>query len=120
MTIRRKDDLKPFDSEHGETVREFFGKAVGPDGVQHSLAHIVIAPGKASLKHHHPIAEESYYILSGQARMVIDGEECAMKASDGVVILPKREHQIFNDGEEDLVFIAVCVPPWTPDCSVFS
>jgi len=119
MTIRLKGETKPLSSEHGETVREFFGNAIGPDGVKHSLAHIEISPGKSSLNHHHPTAEESYYILSGTARMVIDGQESLLDPGDGVVILPKKKHQIFNDGEEPLVFIAVCVPPWTPECSVF-
>lgn len=120
MTIRRKEDPEALASGHGETVREYFGKAVGPAGVRHSLARIAIAPGKASLRHFHPAAEESYFVLSGTARMVVDGEESRLGPGDGVFIAPKREHQIINDGGEDLVFVAVCVPPWTPECSEFT
>jgi mannose-6-phosphate isomerase-like protein (cupin superfamily) len=119
MTIRRKDEPGAVLSRRGESVREYFGKTVGPGGVRHSLARITISPGGSSLKHSHPEAEESYFVLSGEARIVIDGEESPLGKGDGVLIAPNREHQIFNDGAEDLEFIAVCVPPWTPDCSKF-
>ncbi|MBZ0299613.1 MAG: cupin domain-containing protein, partial [Anaerolineae bacterium] len=86
---------------------------------QHSLAHITLPPGKASLRHYHPVVEESYFILSGQGRIVVDGEQQRVASGDAIAIPVSTVHQIVNDGAEDLVFLAVCAPPWTPDCSVF-
>lgn len=118
LHIRHADSVTPFESEHGEIVYEFMGKASG--GTQaHSLAKIVLPPGKASLKHYHPVAEESYYILSGAARLEMDGETVTLRPGDSVAIRPHQVHQIFNAGPQDLVFLAVCVPAWTPDNSVF-
>jgi mannose-6-phosphate isomerase-like protein (cupin superfamily) len=65
--------LQALVSPHGEIVYELAGRAAGGE-IQHSVAHIELPPGKASLKHFHPVAEESYTILSGTARLVLDGE----------------------------------------------
>ena len=118
MHIINTDEITPFSSPYGEIVREYMGIAAGGTQ-QHSLAHITLLPGKASLKHYHPVVEESYVILSGQGRMVIDGEEQMLRAGDAVAVPVNAIHQIFNDSDANLEFLAVCTPPWTPDCSVF-
>jgi mannose-6-phosphate isomerase-like protein (cupin superfamily) len=118
MHIKNTAHILPFESAHGEIVYEYMGKAAGGTA-QHSLAQIILPPGKAALKHYHPAAEESYYILSGKGRVVLDGEERIMTAGDAVAIPANTVHRIFNDSKENLVFLAICAPPWTPDCSVF-
>jgi uncharacterized cupin superfamily protein len=75
MQIKNARSIAGVASPHGEIVHELFGSAAG-GSQQHSLAQIVIPPGKSSLRHYHPV-------------------------------------------DEDLVLLAVCVPPWTPDNSVF-
>jgi len=118
MHIKNTTQMTPFESAHGEVVYEYMGKAAGGTA-QHSLAQIVLPPGKAALKHYHPVAEESYFILSGEGRIVLDGEERMVAAGDAIAIPVNAVHQIFNDAQENLVFLAICAPPWTPDCSVF-
>lgn len=118
MHIKNIESLPPFVSPHGEIVREQMGHSAG-GAIQHSMAHITLPPGTASLKHYHPVAEESYFILSGQGRIVLDGASSPLSPGDAVAIPANVIHQIFNEGSTELVFIAVCVPPWTLDCSVF-
>jgi mannose-6-phosphate isomerase-like protein (cupin superfamily) len=118
MHTKHAAAVQPLVSEHGEIVYELIGHAAGGSQA-HSLAQIVLPPGKTSLKHYHPVAEESYYILSGTAQMEIDGETAILGPGDSVVIPPTKAHQITNAGDDDLVFLAVCVPAWTPDNSVF-
>jgi oxalate decarboxylase/phosphoglucose isomerase-like protein (cupin superfamily) len=131
--VRLGTELSPFGTPSGEVVREVFGKAVGPGFPAHSLAHITIPPKGASLLHYHPVAEESYYLLAGKGRMTMqkaregqqrpEGEpqEWSVGPGDAVLVAPSTWHQICNVSDsEDLIFIAVCVPPWTPDCSVFA
>lgn len=118
MNVRNAQHVRGIESEHGEIVYELLGASAGGSRA-HSLAQIVIPPGKASLKHYHPVAEESYYILSGTARMELDGEIAVLGPGDGVIILPHQVHRIANAGEGDLILLAVCVPAWTPDNSVF-
>ncbi|HLV36791.1 MAG TPA: cupin domain-containing protein [Spirillospora sp.] len=118
MYLKNTDDITPITSPHGEIVREYLGKAVG-GAQQHSLAQITLPPGHASRKHYHPVVEESYLILSGEGRMVIGHEEQRVRPGDAIAVPVHAIHQIFNTGSTDLVFLAVCAPPWTPDCSVF-
>lgn len=118
MHIKNPQLVKPLESEHGEIVYEVIGNAAG-GSQEYSLAQIVLPPGKASRKHYHPVAEESYYILSGTARMEVDGEAAALGVGDSVAVPPEKVHQIFNDGDENLIFLAICVPAWTPDNSVY-
>lgn len=118
MHIQNAKDITGHASAHGEIVYELFGTAAGRSAA-HSLAQIVIPPGKASRKHYHPEAEESYYILAGTAHLELDSEHATLTSGDSVVIRPPQVHQIRNAGSDDLVLLAVCVPAWTPDNSVF-
>ena len=112
--------LDPIETPHGETVYELIGRACAHGGARgHSLAHIVIPPGKASLAHRHQVSEESYYILQGEARMVIDGRTYAMSPGEACLISPGQVHQVFNAGARDLEFLAICTPAWYPEDSFY-
>lgn len=118
MHICNAASVTGFESAHGEIVFELMGQTAG-GSQQHSLAQIVLPPGKASRKHYHPIAEESYYVLSGTAHIELDGHSATLNTGDSIVLLPTQVHQIRNAGDGDLVILAVCVPSWTPDNSVY-
>jgi mannose-6-phosphate isomerase-like protein (cupin superfamily) len=117
MIITKLSDYPPHISNpSGEHVQELLGiQAGGFKG--HSLAEIVIPPGKGSTPHYHRKSEESYLILSGRAEMHINTTQIKLRAGEAVLIEPMEVHQIQNVGEEDLVFLAVCVPAWHPDDS---
>jgi mannose-6-phosphate isomerase-like protein (cupin superfamily) len=118
MHVKNAKTVDPFTSEHGEIIHELIGHTAGGTAT-YSLAQISIPPGKASRKHYHPVAEESYHILSGTGCLELDGETVVLGPGDAVAILPDQVHQIFNVGETDLILTAICVPAWTPDNSVF-
>ena len=69
--------------------------------------------------HYHPVAEESYYILKGHAKMVLGQEEATLKPGQIVLIPPGTNHKIYNAGKETLEFLVVCVPAWEPGNTVF-
>ena len=119
MHIRATGSATPVTTPHGEIVRELGGISAG-GLTQHSLAHITLPPQQASLKHYHPEAEESYYIISGSGQVIINGEKCRLNPGEMIAIAPGQIHEISNPSpDESLTFIAICTPPWTPDCSVF-
>ncbi|MBN2550394.1 MAG: cupin domain-containing protein [Anaerolineales bacterium] len=110
----------PLSSPHGEVVYEMIGRPVEHGGTQqHSLAHIVLPPGKASLLHYHQVCEETYYILRGQGRMRLDEQTFDLHPGEAVVVLPGQRHQIFNHQTEDLEFLAICAPAWYPEDSFY-
>lgn len=114
MIITKKTDYpEAIISASGEVIQEIIGVQAG-DVNSHSLARVTIGPGKSSLPHFHRISDESYLILSGTATMHINGVEFTLHPWEAVLIEPMDVHQIFNHGDEDLVFMAVCVPAWQP------
>lgn len=134
-------EFKPFSKETvehpllnpaGESVYELIGNSTTippdisskldvehPQHANHSLALISIAPGASSKPHYHKICQESYYILSGQARMRLDEQEIQMERGEACLILPGQVHQITNNSNQTLEFLAVCVPPWFASDSVY-
>lgn len=119
MFINSKDNItQPLTQPLGETVFELVGSAARSGNARlHSLAHILIPPGNSSSAHYHKVAEETYYILSGRGRMLVDGQEYSLSPGQACLIRAPEMHQIFNAGEVDLEFLAVCAPAWTPDDS---
>jgi len=117
--IFNKDQVQnPIITPHGETIFELIGRAPQSGGVQtHSLAHIVISPGAASVPHHHGYTEESYYILRGTARLVLDEKEYDLHPGQACLIKTNQIHQIFNTGSSDLEFLAICAPAWSAEDS---
>jgi len=104
----------PLTQPLGETVFELVGSSpLSGNARLHSLAHIRIPPGKSSSKHYHKVAEETYYILAGQGRMVVDGWEYTLSPGQACLICAPEVHQIFNDGTVNLEFLAICAPAWT-------
>jgi mannose-6-phosphate isomerase-like protein (cupin superfamily) len=106
-----KDSKTPLINPSGEVVYELLR------GVTHTVAYIVIPPGKSSSAHYHRISEESYVILEGNAILVIDGREIPINQGHSMLIEKGEIHQISNLGDQDLEFLAICVPPWVPDDS---
>ena len=78
-----------------------------------------IPSGCSSQLHYHPHAEETYYILKGSGKMIVDDKEFLVKPGDTIFIAPPERHLIFANGNEDLEFAAICAPAWEPTNSVF-
>jgi len=119
MNIFAKTDVvTPIVHKHGEAIYDLLSREQGKSEI-HSVAIATIAVGKASLMHYHPVAEESYYILNGRAKMLLDNEESELTAGQIVLIPPGARHKIYNTGDQELEFLVVCVPAWEPGNTVF-
>lgn len=119
MKLRSRETTQPLSSTHGETIYELIGKGVGDSTDLHSVAYVVIPPGKSSLLHYHPVAEESYYFLKGKGQLIIENEETTVSPGQVVLIQPEKRHKITSIGNTDLEFLAFCVPAWEPTNTVF-
>lgn len=65
-----------------------------------------LQPGLAYEPHSHADHEELYYIIRGQGKITVDGEEQRIRDGDLVYIPEKSIHEITNDGEETIEFLA--------------
>lgn len=114
MLITKKSKYPPqIKNQGGEIIQELLGLKAGSVS-SHSIAEITLPPGKTVVPHFHKETEETYLILSGLASMQIDGIQFDLQAGETVLIEPKEVHQITNHSENNLVFLAVCVPAWHP------
>lgn len=116
--VRREDVHEPVVGPNGgEFIYEMIGRAAGLGGTtHHSFVHVLIPPGSCSTPHYHKVSEETYYIVAGTARFVLDGVERVLSPGDAALIMPPQVHQIFNLSQtEDLHFLTVSAPAFSPD-----
>ncbi len=63
-----------------------------------------VAPGSSNEMHAHDEGDEVIYVIDGEMRIVIEGEEAVLGKSDAVLVRKGQEHKIFNNSEsEELV-----------------
>ena len=83
------------------------------DDTQLSIARARVEPGRTTRWHCLSDTAERYVILEGSGRVEIDDlPASAVAAGDVVLIPPLTRQRIANTGEVDLVFLALCSPPF--------
>ena len=116
--ISKNEIFDPLTTPQGEIIFELIGEQEQSGGTsKHSLAEVTIPPGKASSLHFHKKSEETYYILEGEGWMRIDQQEFSLQPGQACLIEPGEQHQIKNQGKNDLKFLAVCAPAWVVEDS---
>ena len=121
MHVARKQDLsEPIENPSGERIHELIGSQENSGGaVSHSVALVTLPRGKSSDNHYHEVSDESYVILRGEARIVIDDQTFDLLPGDACFIQHHERHQIWNVGQDDLDFVAICAPAWVAHDSFF-
>src|SRR5665213_2142143 len=67
-------------------------------------------PGTSEQLHFHQHAQQLFYILSGTAVFVVDGEKKIVKAGETIHIPKRIPHRIVNNSETDLHFLVISEP----------
>jgi uncharacterized cupin superfamily protein len=71
-----------------------------------------LEPGQASTRHRHREEEELYVLLEGTGRVRIGEEDpLTLGPLDAFVVAPRTIRQLFNDTEEDALWLVVGAPP---------
>jgi mannose-6-phosphate isomerase-like protein (cupin superfamily) len=115
--VTRYDEIEPFVTVDGSTIREWAGPHFTPARHQ-SLAEATLAPSQATIAHYHREAEELYLFTSGTGRVRVGEEERDVAAGDCVVIPPGTVHKLWATGAEPLVLVCSCSPPYSDDDTV--
>jgi uncharacterized cupin superfamily protein len=68
-------------------------------------------PGEASTKHRHFNEHELYLVLEGEGRIRIDDELLTLDRLSAVLVEPQHVRQVFNDTDEDALWLVVGSPP---------
>ena len=118
MTIKQIAEQAPFTTADGSTIRSILDRTNAPVEFQ-SLAEASLPPGGATQPHVQRASEEIYFILSGTARMELDGQFRAVGPGDAILIPPGAWHQITATGEAGLRLLCCCAPPYSHDDTFF-
>jgi len=75
-----------------------------------------IPPGSSNEMHTHDNGDEVIYVIEGEMRIIVDGEQALLQKSDAVLLLKGQEHQIFNVSDTyDLIHTFTFSPPTPGD-----
>jgi quercetin dioxygenase-like cupin family protein len=70
-----------------------------------------LRPGQASTRHRHFEQSELYLLLEGSGRMRVDGDLLTLVPFDAVHVEPESVRQLFNDTDEEQLWLVVGAPP---------
>ncbi len=112
-----KPDIKPyaqaaeFYTQEGCYIRELSNSVSDPEL---SIAQARVKPGVTTQWHSLQGITERYHILQGQGIVEVGAlEPQRVSTGDTVIIPPSCRQRIHNSGHDDLLFLAICSPPFT-------
>src|SRR5205814_7736162 len=72
-----------------------------------------LPPNSASTLHKHIRAEEFYFVLEGVGRIRVGDETLTVPTHGGFLVGPDQLRQVFNDTEDDVLWLIVGAPEET-------
>jgi mannose-6-phosphate isomerase-like protein (cupin superfamily) len=70
-----------------------------------------VPPGCAEVKHLHSRARQFFFILEGRAAIEIGDAVFVLNQHEGIEVAPHLPHRFRNEGDVDVVFLVISVPP---------
>jgi mannose-6-phosphate isomerase-like protein (cupin superfamily) len=77
------------------------------DAPDHKVKRMVVHPGKRLSYQRHAKRAEHWFIVSGKARVTLDGAVIDLQPGEAIDIPQGSAHRIANEGNIDLVFVEV-------------
>lgn len=78
--------------------------------VAHPDLHVMLErmpAGTAERPHRHAHVRQLYFILSGSATVLVDGDEAQLDRGQALAIAPGSAHQMRNDSAHPLEFLVI-------------
>jgi mannose-6-phosphate isomerase-like protein (cupin superfamily) len=80
--------------------------------IPYSLAHAFLHPGKQSSAHSLIHSTETFIIVQGTGKIIIEGERESIQKGSVIVVPQGKQQFIHNTGTNDLEFYCIVSPPW--------
>jgi len=118
MLLRKSSDVKPFVTKDKSIIRDYFHPLNETSGnvskhFPFSIALATVKPGKRTLEHIHEAAAEFYYITKGVGTIRLNSIKESLEENTLIYIPPKTRHAVTNTGQEDLLILCICSPPYS-------
>lgn len=112
--VQRSDEEREFYFREGCYVLEMLND---PSHPELSIARARVKGGGTTRPHRLRDTWERYVIQCGAGRVFLGGDDEGVPVGPGDVVLiaPGQTQSIRNEGEEDLVFLALCTPRFRPE-----
>lgn len=110
---------RPGDGEASWRAGDLFVvRATGDDtGGAYSLTEMTVAPRASGPHvHHHPDIEEAFYVVEGEIRLQVDGEEVAAPAGTFAVVPRGARPAYTNPRDEPARVLVIISPPGFEAC----
>lgn len=103
---------QPFRTKDGSEIRELMHPSVHGNQNQ-SLAEARIEPGTTTALHRHRHSEEIYHVTAGEGLMTLGEKQFVIVPGDSIAIAPGTPHRVHNTGNEALLILCCCSPPYS-------
>ena len=117
MISKRIEDIESFRGEEGTEIRQIFHPHNTLNGINFSLAHSIILPGKSS-KPHKMKSAEVYFVLEGEGTIHIDNDVKEIHQNESVYVPPMAKQFLMNTGNIDLKVLCIVDPAWRQEDEV--
>ena len=116
--LSHRSGVEPITAPDGSSVRELLHPA--HHAIERmSVAEAEVAPGQATRRHRHPVAEEVYHVLDGAGLLELGDERIAVVPGDIIRIAPNQPHRIEAKSETPLRFLCICQPAYRDEDTEF-
>jgi mannose-6-phosphate isomerase-like protein (cupin superfamily) len=102
-------ECEPFVTKDGSLIRELLSHRNSSIRNQ-SLAEATVPPLTSTDAHYHPVSEEIYFILEGEATMHLGERSFTIRPGDAIAIPPGVVHWLNNTGLTPLRLLCCCAP----------
>lgn len=76
-----------------------------------SVIYERMPPGTFEARHYHNQAQQFFFVVDGEAVLEVEGKEFTLNGREGIHVLPRQAHRIFNRSASDLLFLVISQPP---------
>lgn len=109
-SLLRAGDAHWRESNQMRVLNTDLAKQLGSEAIGARLWRL--HPGQASTRHRHGIQEELYVLLEGRGRIRIgEAEPLMLEPQDALLVSPEETRQVFNDTDEDALWLVFGAPP---------
>ncbi|MFC1946280.1 cupin domain-containing protein [Chloroflexota bacterium] len=104
------DELRKMDNPDAASL--FFVKEV-LRGIDFGAACGMMGPGHQNAYHYHEKHESIFFVLGGEATVIVEDKEYVLKSNDVMYVAPGEKHQIINKSDQVYRYLEFQIP--SPD-----